>query len=177
MDDNNNAPPEDFLRKEGNRLLEKLIMKANKEAIRRLREQRIQLLKDCILSSDDDGENMEFNVNKLDQEWQEKTNRTTLILETIYDNLRMRAATNTYKNTFIIKNKDGESQYRVMSIIMTEKLTKQADDNTQIQGTIKNKKCKIQYQHGDGKENIVENIENKTTIEGKVIDNITVKDP
>jgi len=100
MEDNgDNAPREDPL-KEEDELLEKSILKANKEAMRRLRIQRIQLLRDCMLSSDSEGENKEFNINKMDQEWQEESNRTKLILETIYDNLRMKDATDTFKKYF-----------------------------------------------------------------------------
>jgi len=178
MDENQNDPRED-LKKEENRLLEKSILKANKEAIKRLREQRIQLLKDCMLSSDSDGDNKEFNIEKMDQEWREESQRTTLVLDTIYDNLRMRDATDTYKNTAIIKNRNGEQLYRVTTIVMTEKLSKQANDSVKIQGTIsiQNNKSDINYKYGEEEEDTTESIENKATIDGKIINEITVEDP
>jgi len=144
------APREDPLKEEENRLLERSILKANREAIQRLRKQRIQLLRDCMLSSDSENENKQLDIQELDKQWQDESNRTTLVLETIYDNLRMRDATSTYKNTSVIKNKDGEQLYKVTTIVMTEKLNKQANDSTKIQGTIeiKNNKCEIKYKHG-----------------------------
>jgi len=83
------------------------------------------------------------------------------------------------KNTSIIKDRNGESQYRITTIVMKEKLTKQADDSIPMQGVfeVKNKQWQIKYNYGEDKENIVDNVENKTTIEGKVINDITVKDP
>jgi len=157
MDNDKNEPHED-LKREENKLLEKSIIKANREAIRRLRMQRIQLLKDCMLPTNSEDENEEFDIEKMDRDWQEETNRTTLVLETIYDNLRMKDATDTFKNTSIIKNRDVEPQYRVTTIVMTEKLTNQADDNVQIQGTfkIKNKQWKIQHQYGEEGQNVNE---------------------
>jgi len=177
MDKDKIATSEDPLKEEENKLLEKSILKANREAIRRLREQRIQLLKDCILSSDSEGENRILDVEKMDQEWTEESNKTTLVLETIYDNLRMRDATDTYKNTSIIKSKD-EELYKVTTIIMTEKLSRRADDNIKLTGTIeiKNKKCEINYNYSeDG--STVENLENKSTIDGNVIDQISIPNP
>jgi len=114
----------------------------------------------------------------MDREWLEESNRTTLVLETIYDNLRMRDANNTYKNTSLIKNKEGEQLYKVTTIVMTEKLSKQASDSTEIKGTvkIKNQKCEIKYKYGE-ENNTVQNIEDKSTIDGKIINDITIKDP
>jgi len=173
MEGNAGTPREDLLKEKENRILERSIIKANKEAIRRLREQRIQLLQSCTLSSDSEGETRPFDIEEMDRQWQEESNRTTLVLETIYDNLRMRNATNAYKNTSIIKNKDGEQLYKVTTIIMTEKLSKQANDGTKLKDTveIKENKCEIKYKYGEEEGNTVHNIENKQTIQGKVIDN------
>jgi len=180
MEDNgDNAPRKNPLKEEEDKLLEKSIIKANREAISRLRTQRIQLLKDCMLPTNSEDENEEFDIDKMDRDWQEETNRTTLILETIYDNLRMRDATDTFKNTSIIKNRDGEPQYRITTIVMTEKLTNQADDNVQIQGTfkIKNKQWQIQHQYGEEGKNVIESVEDKSTIKGKLINEITIRNP
>jgi len=145
MEGKEDTPRKNLLKEKENKLLERSIIKANKEAIRRLREQRIQLLQSCTLSSDSEGETKQFDIEEMDRQWQEESNRTTLVLETIYDNLRMRNAINAYKNTSIVKNKDGEQLYKVTTIIMTEKLSKQANDGTKLKGTveIKDNKCEV----------------------------------
>jgi len=150
-----NTIHKDPLKEEEDRLLEKSIIRANKEAVRKLREQQIQLLKQCVLSSDSEGES-KLDIEKMDKEWLEESNRT-LVLETVYDNLRMREANNTYKNTSLIKNKEGEL-YRVTTMVMTEKLSKQASDSTEIKGTIKikNQKCDIKYKYVEEEQNTVQ---------------------
>jgi len=62
----------------------------------------------------------------------------------------MMSATNTYKDTTIMKNENGEPHYRITTIVMTEKISKQADDTKLIKSTfeIKNKEWKITHGYG-----------------------------
>lgn len=97
----------------------------------------------------------------------------------IYDNLRMINATSTYKDTTLIKNEEGEPHYKVTTIVMTEKLCKQADNTKTIKGTfeIKNKKWEITHKYGDNKKNTTETIEYRSSKKGQIINVITMKDP
>jgi len=179
MDGNDKTSHKDVLKREEDRLLEKSIIAANKKAIQRLRLQRIALLKECVLSSSDDDEEKKLDAEELDREWHEEADRTNLILSSIYDNFRMINATNTYKDVTVIKNEKSEPHYRITTIVMTEKLDKNADDTKLIRGTLelKGKDWKIDYKYGEEGKSITESIERKSSEKESVLQDITMKNP